>query len=211
MEICGKLRRADQITGILMLVLFSRRHGGCQGACQNPDGTIREARGGIPSRSGWCVSHRRRSPSSPCWSMATREPALAGGRSQPDRKLLPIVETHRRAGGLHPPAGDPRILALNRAVDRVSPARPWSERAGLTTLTVSVANAGALYTIFQGHAGREPAEEHIRISERGADRTGPRTSRTRRMNLFDNIMMALGLRCPHRTSCFASSERSTAR
>jgi putative tricarboxylic transport membrane protein len=138
------MRRADQITGILMLVFSLAVMEGARR--MPPSGTFGPGAGFLPFWLGVAMA----ALSIILLVNATREPALAGGRAPfpTGWKLLPIVET---IGGLAAfillleTIGFLLAIALLTAfLLRIVEREGW-----LTTLTVSVANAGALYVVFK--------------------------------------------------------------
>jgi len=138
------MRRADQITGIVMLVFSLAVMEGARR--MPPSGTFGPGAGFLPFWLGVAMA----ALSIILLVSATREPAPVGGRATfpTGWKLLPICET---IGGLAAfillleTLGFLLSIALLTAfLLRVVEREGWG-----TTLTVAVANAGALYIIFK--------------------------------------------------------------
>ena len=138
------MRRADQITGVVMLVFSLAVMEGARR--MPPSGTFGPGAGFLPFWLGLAMAVL----SIILLVNATREPALAGGRAPfpVGWKLLPILET---IGGL---AGFILLLEtlgflLSIAVLTAFLLRVVEREGWGTTLLVAVGNAGALYIIFK--------------------------------------------------------------
>jgi putative tricarboxylic transport membrane protein len=138
------MRRADQITGIIMLVFSLAVMEGSRR--MPPSGTFGPGAGFLPFWLGVAMAVL----SVILLVNATREPVLAGGRTPfpTGWKLLPILET---IGGLAifivllETLGFLLSIALLTAfLLRAVEQEGWG-----TTLLVAVANAGALYIVFK--------------------------------------------------------------
>jgi len=138
------MRRADQITGIVMLVFSLAVMEGARR--MPPSGTFGPGAGFLPFWLGVAMA----ALSILLLVTATREPATAGGRAPfpTGWKLLPILET---IGGL---AAFIVLLETLGFLFSIALLTAFLlrivERAGWgTTLVVAVANAGALYVVFK--------------------------------------------------------------
>jgi putative tricarboxylic transport membrane protein len=138
------MRRADQITGVVMLVFSLAVMEGSRR--MPPSGTFGPGAGFLPFWLGVAMA----ALSIILLVNAIREPALAGGRSPfpTGWKLLPILET---IGGL---AGFILLLEtlgflLSIAVLTAFLLRVVEREGWGTTLLVAAGNAGALYIIFK--------------------------------------------------------------
>jgi putative tricarboxylic transport membrane protein len=138
------MRRADQITGILMFLFGAVVMEGARR--MPPSGTFGPGAGFLPFWLGAAMAVL----SVILLTNATREPAQAGGRAPfpTGRKLLPLIETALGLAAF--------ILLLEWLGFLLSTALLTAfllkavEREGwVTTGIVAVANAGALYVVFQ--------------------------------------------------------------
>jgi putative tricarboxylic transport membrane protein len=138
------MRRADQITGIVMLVFALAVMEGSRR--MPPSGTFGPGAGFLPFWLGVAMA----ALSIILLVSATREPVPVGGRAPfpTGRKLLPLLQT---VGGLGvfvlllETLGFLLSIALLTAfLLRVVEREGWG-----TTLAVAAANAGALYVIFK--------------------------------------------------------------
>jgi putative tricarboxylic transport membrane protein len=138
------MRRADQLTGIIMFVFSLAVMEGARR--MPPSGTFGPGAGFLPFWLGVAMAVL----SVILLANATREPVLAGGRAPfpSGWKLLPLVET---IGGLAA-----FILFLETLGFLLSIAlltgfllRVVEREGWITTLMVAVANAGALYFVFK--------------------------------------------------------------
>lgn len=138
------MRKADQITGIVMLVFSLAVMEGARR--MPPSGTFGPGAGFLPFWLGVAMA----TLSVILLVSATRQPAVAGGRAPfpTGRKLLPILET---IGGLaafilllETLGFLLSIVLLTAFLLRVVEREGW-----LTTVAVALANAGALYIVFK--------------------------------------------------------------